>query len=105
MGNTSSYELIPENYKMATQVECAMQPYARRFEGCGNTSGEALERLKEVCETYNIPVPKPVPNHKNSYYCGTVTVNFLLKSKKRFNTVWFTNINDKYTAHIFYSSI
>lgn len=103
MGNQSSYETFPMTLKMATQAEAALQPYAQKFEGCGNTTIEALNRLSEICEIYNIPKPQLIPDYKDSYFCGTIPVLKMIKHEEKYNTVWFTNINGKYTAHIYYS--
>ncbi|ARF09998.1 hypothetical protein Indivirus_7_14 [Indivirus ILV1] len=101
MGN-KNYKVVPENYKMASQKEINLRPGLRKYEGCGNNITEALERLKEVCEAYEIPTPMPVPDDKYSYYCGIITFDTFFKSEKKLNTVCFTNIGNKYIAHIYY---
>ena len=84
MGNRH-YKAVPEQYKMASQKEITLRSGLRKYEGCGNTITEALERLTEVCEAYGIPTPIPVPDNRHSYYCGVMTIDTLFKSEKKLN--------------------
>lgn len=102
MGNHVSYKPIYEHYKMTTQLEMISKRGFRKYEGCGNTFSEALNRLTEVCEIYGIPTPRHVPNDIHTYYCGIISINTVFNKEKKFNTVFFTNIGNKYIAHIYY---
>jgi len=103
MGNSSSYEKFPKQLKMATIAESMMQYNARKFEGCGDTVEEALEQLTKICKCYYIPEPKPIPDTKDSYYCGIISVLNVLKTEKKYNTVWFNQRSGKHIAFIYYT--
>ena len=103
MGNTSSYEKFPKQLKMATISESMMQYNARKFEGCGDTVEEALEQLKKICQCYYLPEPKPIPEKQDSYYCGIISVLNVLKTEKKYNTVWFNQRSGKHIAFIYYT--
>ena len=103
MGNLSSYEQFPKQLKMATIGESMMQYNARKFEGCGDTVEEALKQLTKICKCYYLPEPKQIPDTKDSYYCGTISIPIMLKTEKKYNTVWFNQRSGKHIAFIYYT--
>lgn len=103
MGNSQDkYLVVPENFRMATLTECRTSFNSQKYEACGKTATEALEQLTKLCKCYNVPVPKPIPDRDDSYYCGILDVPYMFKNKKRLNTVWFTDRNGMKVATVYY---
>jgi hypothetical protein len=100
--SSSNYESFPKPLKAATQSESTTILDGCRYEACGSTVKEALDQLSNICICYNIPVPQPIPDVENKYYCGFINVMQLFKTKKRYNTVWFTRKNSMIVAFIYY---
>ena len=97
----SNYMMIPERLKLATLAEVAFN--STKHEACGKTVGEALERLTELCRCHGKPEPKQIPEYKDSYYCGIVGVQYMIKKKYRYNPVWFRRQNDMIVATVYFN--
>ena len=95
-----NYTMIPEYLKMATISEVAFESI--KHEACGNTVQEALKRLTDLCICHFKPEPQLVPGYEDSYYCGTIDVKNFIKSKKRYNTVWFKKQNNMILVTVYF---
>lgn len=108
MGISSSkkqYETVPDYPKMGTKEECkddiARGPLKYYF-GYGDSALEALKALSIQCRQYGVPEPKQVPEKEDNWYCGTFDAPKWTKTKKRYNTVWFTRRNGRWKASTYY---
>ena len=102
---TKTYQTVPEYPKLGTKEECKDEVARGKLQyyfGYGDTELEALEALAAQCKHHGVPAPKQVPNTTDNWYCGIFDAPKWTKTKKRYNTVWFTQRNKRWKAATYY---